>query len=87
MAVGADLRNYVAANARTYRERRGQTQEETAELAGVSPRYYSDLEAGRVNMTLETLRRLSSALSVEASELLRPARLRRRGPGRPVKRL
>lgn len=81
--AGDELRSFVAANVRQLRERRGQSQQDVADEVGVSPRYYRDIEAGVVNLTLETLARLARAVDVEAMELLRPARLKKRGPGRP----
>ena len=83
MAVERDLRSFVGANARRYRERAGLNQEQAADLMGVSPRYFRSVEAGQVNLTLGTLELLARALRVEAHQLLRPARLERRGPGRP----
>ena len=37
------------------RKKRGLTQAEVAELAGLSDRTYADIERGTVNMRLETL--------------------------------
>ncbi len=83
MPAAVDIRHYVAANARRLREARGQNQQDAADLMGVSPRRYREIEAGLVNLTLRSLGALSKALDVEPMELLRPARLKKRGPGRP----
>lgn len=83
MAGAADLRSYVGANTRRSREQLGISQQAAAELVGVSPRYFRDIEAGRVNLTLVTLGLLARALEVPAHQLLRPAQLVQRGPGRP----
>lgn len=82
----AALKKYVAANARRLRERIELTQDGAAQRIGVSPRYYRDIEGGRVNLTLNTLGLLANALGVEAHRLLRPATLVLRGRGRPKKR-
>ncbi len=83
MPAGVDIRHYVAANARLHRERLGLNQHQAAGLAGVSDRRYREIEAGLANLTLLSLWALSKALKVEPMELLRPARLKKRGPGRP----
>jgi transcriptional regulator with XRE-family HTH domain len=83
MSGSGDLRSFVAANSRKARARLGITQQEAAELIDVTPRYYRDIEAGRVNLTLETLQRLATRLQVPAHQLLRPTRLVKQRPGRP----
>jgi transcriptional regulator with XRE-family HTH domain len=51
----------------------GLTQQALAEKAGVSYKYYQDLEAGRLaGLTLATVERLSGALGVEAWKLFHP---------------
>lgn len=82
----ASLQDYVAANARRFREGLALTQEVAAGKVGVSPRRYRAFEQGQVNLTLVTLGLLADALEVEAHQLLRPAQHQKRGPGRPKKR-
>lgn len=82
----AALKKYVGANARRFREKSELTQEKAAAKIGVSPRYYRDIELGQVNLTLVTLGLVADALGVEARQLLRPAQIQRRGPGRPKRR-
>jgi transcriptional regulator with XRE-family HTH domain len=86
MAGAAQLQEFVGANTRRLREHHGWNQETLAQSVGTSARHLRDIESGNVNMTLETLALLAKALSVEAVELLRPARVTRRGPGRPKKK-
>lgn len=85
-APSGSPQNYVAANARRQREGLGLTQEVLSKLVGCSPRYYREIEAGKVNLTLATLGLIANALEVEAHELLRPAHLVRRRAGRPAKK-
>lgn len=47
----------------TWRTESGLTQEEAAELCGVSPRHYLDMEAGRVNPKLSTVIHIANELN------------------------
>ncbi|HEY9757604.1 MAG TPA: helix-turn-helix transcriptional regulator [Oculatellaceae cyanobacterium] len=55
------------------REAQSMTQQELADLSGVNRTYISDIERGRRNITLTTMKRLASALKIEAFELLKSA--------------
>lgn len=46
------------------RRSRGYTREKLAELADISVQFLADIEKGKKNMTVTTLRKISSALSV-----------------------
>lgn len=52
------------------RRRSGLTQAEVAEAAGLSDRTYADIERGTVNMRVETLLRICSALHITPDEIL-----------------
>ena len=52
------------------RERRGVSQAELADRAGLSREYVNKLEAGKYDPTLGTLGRLAKALGVTERELL-----------------
>ena len=82
-SLNMSLKAYVGANARKWRDRLGITQEEMALRVGVSPRYYRAIELGAVNLTLLTLALLANALEIPAFKLLKPAQIKKRGPGRP----
>jgi DNA-binding XRE family transcriptional regulator len=62
------------ANVRRARERRGWTQEQLAAVSGVSLRRVQGIEAGRGNVTLDTLDALAGALGVDPTMLLRRPR-------------
>lgn len=47
------------------------TQEQLAEEAELAPTYISDVERGRVNISVDALVRLATALQVEVVELVR----------------
>lgn len=47
------------------RAKRGWTQEEAADRAGLNARHYQKLEEGSVNATLRTLERLGDAFGVD----------------------
>ena len=52
------------------RKRRGLTQAEVAEAAGLSDRTYADIERGTVNMRIETLLRICRALRITPNDIL-----------------
>lgn len=66
-----DVRRLVGINFRALRTARGLTQEQAAELTGVSQQYISGLEQGRRNPTVLTLHELCSPLGADPQELLR----------------
>ena len=51
------------------KRRRGLSQEELAERAGISPQYVSNIERGNENPTLDILFKLADALKVSFGEL------------------
>jgi transcriptional regulator with XRE-family HTH domain len=66
-----DLRNTVARNLRRLRTDKGWSQEELAFRAKVDRSYISQLETGVYSASVTMLGKLSKALGVDASELLR----------------
>lgn len=52
------------------RKQTGMTQAEVAEAAGLSDRTYADIERGTVNMRIETLLRICSALHITPNEIM-----------------
>jgi transcriptional regulator with XRE-family HTH domain len=52
------------------RKKKGLTQAETAEAAGLSDRTYADIERGTVNMRVETLLRICRALNITPDDVL-----------------
>ena len=52
------------------RKKRGMTQAEAAEAAGLSDRAYAEIERGCVNMRVDTLLRICDALSVTPDDIL-----------------
>ncbi|MBP5662229.1 MAG: helix-turn-helix transcriptional regulator [Clostridia bacterium] len=65
-------RDFLKIGARMYRARkaRGLTQAEVAEAAEISDRTYADIERGSVNMRLETMLSICTALKITPDELL-----------------
>ena len=74
---------WVAANIRKGRVRKGLTIGQLAEAAGLSMRYLQVVERGETNVTVDTLARVADALGVSYAMLLRRAELEERKPGRP----
>lgn len=52
------------------RAKAGLTQEQASESAGVEPKYWISLEAGRANPTIATLAAVAAALGTTLSDLL-----------------
>jgi len=73
-----DMRRLVGRNVKRFREKKGLTQEQLAEVSGFSQQYISSLEQGHRNPTIITLYELSIALSVNHLDLVRPPRTVRR---------
>ena len=63
---------YIETGTRIFRLRkfRNLTREQLAEKAGISVQFLYDIENGRKNMTVTTLRKLSSALCVTADFII-----------------
>ena len=56
---------------RELREQRGLTQEVLSGLAGVSRSHLAEIETGHTNANVETLWRISEALGMRMSDLIR----------------
>lgn len=69
-----DVRLQVGLNFRRLRLSKGLTQEQAADVTGVSQQYISGLERGRRNPTVLTLHELSGPLGAEPVDLLQIVR-------------
>lgn len=65
------LQQTLARRLRASRTRLGWSQERLASAAGLDRSYVGDIERGVVSPTLQTLEKLSLALGIAASELIR----------------
>lgn len=70
-AVQRTIQWVLGENVRRLRERRGWTQDQLAEQAGLHYTYVSGIERGRRNVTIDVLARIASALRVRPPDLLR----------------
>ncbi|MDD5092243.1 MAG: helix-turn-helix transcriptional regulator [Candidatus Wallbacteria bacterium] len=66
-----EIRMKIAQRLREARIRKGLTQEQLAEMAGITPEYVSMLERGKRNMTVVVLFSLAEALEVSTVKLVR----------------
>ena len=71
---GIYLRRILAKNVRSLRKARGMNQEELADAAYLTQSQVSKIEAGRLNVRLDILQRLGSALGARPAELLDDSR-------------
>lgn len=67
-----DLKRRFGTSVRAWRGRRGISQEELAERAGLHRTYVSDIERGARNVSLESIEKLASALEISVSTLFLP---------------
>ena len=65
-----NVKKYLGAVVRRYRHELDLSQEELAEKAHLHRTYIADVERGARNISLETICRLSHALSISAKELM-----------------
>ncbi len=66
------IRLLLGANLCRIRRARGLSQEELAEISGLSNRYIGKIERGDANPTLDILMRLATSVNVGLSEILSP---------------
>jgi len=66
-----DLQALFGQNLRTARVKQNKTQAELAEAAGLTPQYVSKIEDGKINVTLDTMKKLATVLHSNVSEMIR----------------
>lgn len=66
-----DLKHVLATNLRRLRHERDLTQEEIADLTGLSSRYIGSIERARVSASVTVLGKLAEALKVEPCILIK----------------
>ncbi|QCL97982.1 helix-turn-helix domain-containing protein [Agrobacterium tumefaciens] len=69
-----DLKEVMAINLRRIRHERQITQEELAHLSGISARYVGSIERADKSASVTVLGKISEALDIDPSELLRTTR-------------
>jgi len=66
----ATIYEKVGENIRRFRKKQGLTQEKLAELSKIDPKSIIQIENGKRNPTLKTLRRIALALKTPISKLM-----------------
>lgn len=66
-----NIRKVLSANVKYYRFLIGYTQEQLAEKCDLSPRYLSDIENSKGNVSIDTLEKLAYYLKVEPYLLIK----------------
>lgn len=64
-----DILERISKNVKIYRESKGLTQQELAELSGLHRNYIASVEKGDRNLTVITLTRIANALNIEIQRL------------------
>ena len=72
------VRLRVGANVQRLRRSRGLTQEQLSEIVGNTGKHLGQIERGEVNVGIDTLTRLASALEVDVTDLFAGGPRRRR---------
>lgn len=80
MSTKTDVRKIVGKNLYKYRSERNLSQVQVAEIVGLSPPFYANIERGAKGLSLYSLRELANALGVSTDYLLFDDR-----PGNEVK--
>src|SRR4051812_43904877 len=70
MDRGEELMTLVGRNVQRLRRMKGLLVDQMAEQAGMTPERWTTIEAGRADLTIETLATLCAALSADAEELV-----------------
>lgn len=65
------LRNILSRNIKTLRSEKGMSQEELAYLCELHRTYISDIECCTRNVSIDNIEKISNALNITASELLK----------------
>jgi len=65
-----DLQALFGQNLRSARVKQNKTQAELAEAAGLTPQYVSKIEDGKINVTLDTMKKLATVLHHTVSEMV-----------------
>lgn len=81
-----DLLRRVAREIAAERERRGLSQEKVAERLETATRNYQRIEAGKQNLTLDTIQRVADAIGTTSASLLAAAATSREASSRDVLR-
>ena len=61
----------IGDNIRKYRKIKNITQKELGETIGISTTYLSDIETGRTNPSIKTLKKIAKGLEINYVELLK----------------
>lgn len=72
-----NIRKILGKNVRYYRYQNRLTQEKVAERCELSPRYLSDIENGKGNISVDTLNKLATILKVKPYLLIKKQNINR----------
>ena len=61
----------IGDNIRKYRKKKNLTQKELGDIIKISNTYLSDMEIGRTNPSIKTLKRIANGLEISYVDLLR----------------
>lgn len=70
MAFDSVVNREIGLRLRALREQHALTREKLAEYADISVQFLADIETGRKGMTVQTLRKLATALQCSADEIV-----------------
>ena len=67
-----EIEKIIGVNFAILRREKNLTQEKISELTEISQQYLSDLERGKRNPTIKTLKKIADALGVPLLDLMKP---------------
>lgn len=65
-----DIKQIFGNNIKHYREKKGLTQQQLADIVGLQRAYLSDVECGKRNVTLDIMAQISNGLDIKLQKLL-----------------
>ena len=71
MEIGGVVMVTIGENIKRVRKEKKMTQKDLGEIVGISNTYLSDIEIGRTNPSIKTLKRIAKGLEVSYVELLK----------------
>ncbi len=70
MKTENETKKQIGSRIKDYRQKHGLKQSDLAKKAGISSNYYSKIERGEINTTIEKLQKIVNALGVKSSDIL-----------------
>lgn len=81
-----DLQALFGRNLRVARLKQAMTLDDVASAIGMTNQYVSKVERGRTNLTLSTMKKLSTAVNLDPGDMLKPSTPDKKAPTQQAKK-